>query len=149
MQPIILPDKPLNTNFDISLAYRYSAKYEEGLQQKIEINNYNVYPINLTGFTQQSSLAGKVVRKLSSIFEVFLMILDIKVLSTHFKIVQPEVLIINNGGYPGARTCRSAAIAAGIAKVENIYFSVNNVAVPYAFLYSTTILILVTVLDAV
>ncbi len=129
--PVLLKDKELNRYFKISLSYRYSVKYEEGLKQKINIDEHNVFPIRLLGYSDGDSLIDKIVRRLTSVFEIILMIYDVKIMTAHFKEVKPEILFINNGGYPGARTCRSAVIAAKIAGVKYIYFNVNNIAEPY------------------
>ena len=51
-------------------------------------------------------------------------------LYTLFKKLQPDILHINNGGYPGAITCRVAAISALCAGVPRIVFTVNNIARP-------------------
>jgi glycosyltransferase involved in cell wall biosynthesis len=41
-----------------------------------------------------------------------------------------DLLYINNGGYPGATSCRLAVIAASLAGVKKIVFNVNNMAFP-------------------
>ena len=129
--PVLLKDKKLNKLFNISLAYRHSLVYEEGLKKKIQANEHHIYPIEIVGNIGNRSLFGKLISAFSSLFEVLLMVSDIFVLLPHFKKLQPDVLIINNGGYPGARSCRSAVLAARMAKVKTIYFCVNNIAVPY------------------
>jgi L-malate glycosyltransferase len=56
---------------------------------------------------------------------------DIGRLYAMFRAEQPDVVHINNGGYPGAISCSAAAIAARIAGVPAIVYVVNNIAVPY------------------
>jgi len=56
---------------------------------------------------------------------------DIGRLYAMFRAEQPDVVHINNGGYPGAISCSAAAIAARIAGVPTIVYVVNNIAVPY------------------
>ena len=48
-----------------------------------------------------------------------------------FRAGRPDVVHINNGGYPGAISCSAAAIAARIARVPVVVYVVNNVAIPY------------------
>jgi glycosyltransferase involved in cell wall biosynthesis len=48
-----------------------------------------------------------------------------------FRAGKPNVVHINNGGYPGAISCSAAAIAARIARVPVVVYVVNNIAVPY------------------
>ena len=56
---------------------------------------------------------------------------DIGRLYALFRAEDPDVVHINNGGYPGAISCSAAAIAAHIAGVPAIVYVVNNIAVPY------------------
>ncbi|MGD0193551.1 MAG: glycosyltransferase family 4 protein [Candidatus Dormibacteria bacterium] len=48
-----------------------------------------------------------------------------------FRAERPDVVHINNGGYPGAISCSAAAIAARLASVPAVVYVVNNIAVPY------------------
>ena len=48
-----------------------------------------------------------------------------------FKRLKPDILHINNGGYPGAFSCRPSVIAARLTGVKKILFIVNNVPQPY------------------
>ena len=47
-----------------------------------------------------------------------------------FRREKPTLLHINNGGYPGARTCEMAVLSASLAGVKNIILQVNNLAEP-------------------
>ena len=46
---------------------------------------------------------------------------------------KPDVVLINNGGYPGAESCRVAALAARRAGVERVIHFVHNMAHPPAW----------------
>jgi glycosyltransferase involved in cell wall biosynthesis len=48
-----------------------------------------------------------------------------------FRAGKPDVVHINNGGYPGAISCGAAALAARLAGVPAVVYVVNNIAVPY------------------
>jgi glycosyltransferase involved in cell wall biosynthesis len=48
-----------------------------------------------------------------------------------FRAGAPDVVHINNGGYPGAISCNAAAIAARAARVPVVVYVVNNVAMAY------------------
>jgi glycosyltransferase involved in cell wall biosynthesis len=50
-----------------------------------------------------------------------------------FRQLEPDVLHINNGGYPGGETCRLAALAARAEGVRGIVHFVHNMAYPPAF----------------
>jgi glycosyltransferase involved in cell wall biosynthesis len=131
MIPVLLKDEKLNSKFNLSFSYRFSPEYQEGLSKKVKINEHKIYPIKLPGFSENRSLRSKIAFRLLSMFELVIIIYDIIIFIFHFKKINPEILFINNGGYPGARSCRSAAIAAKIVGMKHIYFNVNNIAEPY------------------
>ncbi len=43
-----------------------------------------------------------------------------------FRKIRPDILHINNGGYPGAASCRLAVVSAKLARVPKIIFHVHN-----------------------
>ncbi|OGG98962.1 MAG: hypothetical protein A2600_12335 [Candidatus Lambdaproteobacteria bacterium RIFOXYD1_FULL_56_27] len=49
-------------------------------------------------------------------------------LTDFFLTQKPDLLLINNGGYPGAKTCLTAAVAAKAAGVPKVVMMVNNLA---------------------
>ena len=42
--------------------------------------------------------------------------------------ISPDIVHINNGGYPGAKSCSTMVASAKILKIENILYQINNVA---------------------
>jgi glycosyltransferase involved in cell wall biosynthesis len=72
----------------------------------------------LNGFT--------LVVPLRQVFELW----DAKCLYRLLTRERPDVLHVNNGGFPGAGSCNAAAIAGGLARVPVVYV-VNNAAAPY------------------
>jgi len=56
---------------------------------------------------------------------------DIGRMYAEFRGGKPDVVHINNGGYPGAISCSAAAIAARAARVPVVVNVVNNIAIPY------------------
>lgn len=52
-------------------------------------------------------------------------------LAVLLKTVKPKVLHINNGGFPGAQSCRVAAVVAKLLRVPVISMTVNNTAIDY------------------
>ena len=57
--------------------------------------------------------------------------LDIQRLTRLFAETQPDVVHINNGGFPGAISCTAAAFAARRAGVRSVVYVVNNLAHGY------------------
>lgn len=58
-------------------------------------------------------------------------ILNAAQLALLLKTIKPTVLHINNGGFPGAQSCRVAAAVAKFQKVPVVSMTVNNTAVGY------------------
>lgn len=129
--PVLLKDKKLNSKFKLSFSYRYSLEYEIGLRQRLEVNQYHINKIKLPGYKESKSIISKINNRLISVLELLVVLYDIKVLFSHFKKINPDIVFINNGGYPGARSCRSAVIAAKLSGIKKIYLNINNIAEPY------------------
>jgi len=129
--PVLLKHKKLNLYYNFCLTYKYSKSYYYGLKKKLNISKYDIYPIKILSFQVKNLVVDKILKKILSIFELFFMLYEIKILITHFNKIKPDIVFINNGGYPGARSCRSAAIAAKIIGIKFIYFNVNNIAQSY------------------
>ena len=129
--PVLLKHKKLNLYYNFCLTYKYSKSYYYGLKKKINIYKHDIYPIKILSFQVKNLVVDKILKKFLSIFELFFILYEIKILILHFNKIKPDVIFINNGGYPGARSCRSAAIAAKIVGVKYIYFNVNNIAQSY------------------
>ena len=60
-----------------------------------------------------------------------LFIYEVIVLRRLFQKIKPDILHLNNGGYPAALSVRAAAIAGKLASVPKIVMVVNNLAVDY------------------
>jgi len=56
---------------------------------------------------------------------------DIGRLYAIFRTTKPDVVHINNGGFPAAASCNAAAVAARLAGVPVVVYVVNNYAVDY------------------
>lgn len=61
----------------------------------------------------------------------FCLLWDIGRLYVAFHAERPDVVHINNGGFPGAISCNAAAIAARCANVPAVVYVANNIAIPY------------------
>jgi len=123
---------------DVSLSYRYSDRYAAELRERIVLD-FPVYPL---GFRDPSELfirgrrsasplhrAGRAVSR--GVTTVPLLAHETVVLGKLFRRIQPDILHINNGGFPGALSARAAAIAGRRAKVPRVLMVVNNFAEGY------------------
>jgi glycosyltransferase involved in cell wall biosynthesis len=102
--------------------------YLTGLKYKIDVNKYEIYSVEY-GF--EKILRYVWIKRFFGLFELPLMILDVIVQYPRFRSIRADLIYINNGGYPAARTCRSAVLTARILGIKKCLLVVNNIAVPY------------------
>lgn len=134
-----LNGRSLREDFDLSYSYRHSDLYQEGLEKRIRAPHK---PIPLKLLSPESFISGPSIllnKKLKTfIFHIFLLkyiflVQNFIVLFPLFKKIKPDILHINNGGYPGAYSCQAAVIAAKAAKIPHIIYVVNNIATSYRY----------------
>jgi glycosyltransferase involved in cell wall biosynthesis len=121
--------------FQLSFSYRSTPQYEEGLRQRTPLD-FPVFPLDIPNFDSlplpsclvKFRLIAFLVRQL-----VYwpLLLREVVLLRAVLKKVRPDIVHINNGGYPGALSCRAMALAARAAGVKRVVMVVNNLAVPY------------------
>lgn len=126
----------MQTEFTISFSYRDSAPYREGVRARMS-GDVSLYPL---AFPDPSSVLPapasprslrRIVRLLSRVlFTGPLLLYEVTRLVRLFRRLSPDLVHINNGGYPAALSPRAAAIAAFVARVPSIMV-VNNLALGY------------------
>jgi len=139
----ILNSDLISRSYEISFSYRNSKLYQNEFQKKILKKNIHVYPLLIPEWEYFSKFTKFNPRLISNMFRILLMpiffiptaIYEIILLFFLFKKINPKILHINNGGYPGAFSCRMAAIAGKIAKVPKILMVVNNLIIDYKYFY--------------
>jgi glycosyltransferase involved in cell wall biosynthesis len=77
-----------------------------------------------------SSVAVRGIAKFTPLRQVAL-ISSVRRMTTLFRQERPDIVHINNGGFPGAISCNAAAIAARRANVPVVVYVVNNLARGY------------------
>lgn len=122
----------------VSFSYRSTALYEEGLSRRVqsEIPTYPLYFPNLSALTDSSLVSASRFRSVIGIlarlaFTAPVFLYETIVLFFLLRKVRPDVLHINNGGYPGALSARAAAVAGALACVPATVMVVNNMAEGY------------------
>lgn len=130
----------IHKEFDIVFAYRFSKKYAEIFHSRLKIN-INEIPLKLATFIHLfdeinklkiNLLVKKMLKTISILcFKYIFFIYNIFKLFIVFRRVKPDILHINNGGYPGAYSCISAVFAAKFARINKIVFVINNIITPY------------------
>jgi len=124
----LLDEKELKKTYSFTFSYRYSKDYEKGLRKRVSTKDIKNFPLR---FWPNNCHISNIEKLLEFIFKPFLVLLDIIILYRVFKKLEPHILFINNGGYPGARSPRSAVLAGKLVGIETILFYVNNSPVPY------------------
>ncbi len=124
--------------FALSFSYRRTALYDEGLVRRV------LAPVEMYGFAFPDlselealpaawpSLFKRIIMAILRWFLLLpLLAYEVYVLYSLFRRLQPDVLHINNGGYPGGLSTRAAALAGWLARVPVVIMVVNNMAVGY------------------
>lgn len=132
-------DEDLNKAYDLSFSFNNYPLYRQGLLQRLK-RALTTYPMRFYDFHNRSLLPDWLPSRLKSailrparlLFNGLLFCWDIIVLFRLFKKVQPDVLHLNNGAYPGAMSVRAAAVAGRLAGVRRIIMVVNNMTIPYS-----------------
>ena len=130
--------KRIREQFDFSFSYRQSTLYEQGLNARTQID-FPVYPLLFPDLSTPALLPKKIPlfirRLLFLLVRLFwtLPLLSYQILKLHrlFKQLEPDLIHINNGGYPAALSARAAVIAAKLAGKNHVVMVVNNMASDY------------------
>lgn len=122
----------------VSFSYRRSERYEQGFKQRLH-RNLPIYPITFPDLSELTKMSNEL-----SLFRKWMiraparllltgpvLIYEVVVLLRLFRKLSPDVLHINNGGYPAALSARAAVIAGKLANIPKILMVVNNMAVGY------------------
>lgn len=131
MLSVLFNNEKIRDKFELSFSYGYSKEYEEGLNNRVK-TYIKKYPINT--HLHWNRCESKGLRFLLGIFDRLLgYIFFISNILKIYQIIKgedPDIVHINNGGYPGAYSCSAAVFAAKLAGKDKIIYVVNNVAVP-------------------
>lgn len=130
-------DDDLANRYRVTFVYRYSSRYEAGFRDRVK-KNVNPIPLKLLSeIDYTANIVFKPARLLvKAVFNLFLIkywfiLWNAIVLYRVFGKERIDILHINNGGYPGAYSCMSAAFAARLRGIRKVVYVVNNVAFSY------------------
>lgn len=138
MLAVLMNSKEVRENYDISFSFRHSDQYLEGYEKRVnaQIPIYSFSFFELSDHSILPSWIPLLIRRIllkiaRNIVYGPLFIYEVIVLLYLFQKIQPDILHINNGGYPAALSARAAAIAGKLASVKSIIMVVNNLAEGY------------------
>ncbi|NQT66481.1 MAG: glycosyltransferase family 4 protein [Actinobacteria bacterium] len=140
----VITSKEFSAKYDYKLFYRFSSEYFEGMRKSFpgidtkRIKGFSFPDIETFNFYLQRQLKNeksiKFIRYLYSVgiwfFKLAIFFYETVVLYFAFVRENSTLVHINNGGYPGALSCRAASFAAKLAGKKYILFNVNNTANP-------------------
>lgn len=138
MLAVLFNSDELRAAYNISFSFRYSAEYVSGYIRRVN-STVPIYPVYFSDISDVSKLptwipilGRRIMMKLiMMIIHWPLLVYEIFVLTRLFHKIKPDILHINNGGYPAALSARAAAIAGKIANIPKIVMVVNNLATDY------------------
>lgn len=141
----ILLSKKIANNFDLEFIYGYNPSYDSRLKERFDYLNLkldNVKSIRLISpdwYGYQKSLLKKTKSKyfyllLKTIilkiarFLFISHVLNFFLLRKEILTSNPDILYINNGGYPASLQCLLTVFVARSIGISTIYFNINNMA---------------------
>ena len=131
MLTIFLNHENLFENISFSLLYRENKKYRCGLNKRVkDISKTDSINIWYFSFYDRSKFTKLIFYLARYIFAPIVFLQNLYKLTLYFKKFNPDLLYLNNGGYPGSFSVRVASTAAKILKIKTVMF-VNNIATPY------------------
>lgn len=137
MLPVLMNNSQLQEKFEVNFAFRRTREYETGLREKLD-SRIKLYPLSILDPDYMRSarffhlLSNNAIHKIASrVLRLPIFIHDIWCITKLIKRIKPDLIHINNGGYPGALSCRAAVISARIVGIKSIVMVINNIAVDY------------------
>ncbi|HME41634.1 MAG TPA: glycosyltransferase family 4 protein [Syntrophorhabdales bacterium] len=137
----LMSDGALPETYDVHYAYGYNSDYQKGVEKHIH-SAVKTYPLRLITndhlFYRIRLRIGNEALRISALLFLFPLKI-LRICGIHaawntlrlylfFLRMRPDILHINNGGYPGSLSCRLAVLSARLSGVERIVFAVNNLA---------------------
>jgi glycosyltransferase involved in cell wall biosynthesis len=133
----IINSKEIAKNYKILYSFNNYRDYREVVKDRAK--GIDLYPLNLLSngslfYKINLKIRNRAIRRIIKFPLWFIQKIGVYAvfnffkLFSFFKAIRPDILFINNGGYPGAQTCRVAVFSAKFAGIENIIFNVNNIA---------------------
>ncbi len=130
----------LSSEYELTFLYRYSVLYEEGAKKRMDMSRS--IPVSLVSELPSTSLEevkgrslpfirSKVWHLIQWVRKYYSIKKNTKILVGEFARIQPDILHINNGGYPAATSCYAAVLAARKCGISKVVYMVNNMAAGY------------------
>jgi glycosyltransferase involved in cell wall biosynthesis len=132
MLAVFFNSRKIHDKFEISFSYGYSRAYEDGFNERVK-TAVRKYPLKNTYPHWNAGGPGIVRYPAAAAKKLAQYIYFMKNICGIYRIIKrekPDIVHINNGGYPAAYSCSAVVFAAKLAGRDKIVYVVNNVAVP-------------------
>lgn len=138
MLAVLLNGGAVREGYETLLVYRGCGKYREGAAARLDpaVRLEPAAVFSADDLAAALGPLGKALRALGlvTLLKYLFALLALPVLFFKFRSFGPDIVHINDGGYPGAYSCLPAVFAARWAGAKSVVFVVNNIAVPYDLL---------------
>lgn len=139
MLTVFFSSTRLLERYNISFGYKYSRAYAEGLSMNLEsqvpMRMFKLLPEFIPPLPAGAGLVRRFLVKVANRILFWMrfpaFFFDVFIFFLYFRKNRPDILHLNNGGYPGARSVRAAAIAARLNHINRIVMVVNSTAFGY------------------
>jgi glycosyltransferase involved in cell wall biosynthesis len=137
----LMSNEELLDRYDVHYAYGYNSDYQKGVDTHIG-SAVKTYPLRLITndhlfYKIRLGIHNEVLR--ISALLLFAPLKILRLCGIHaawnalrlylfFSRIRPDILHINDGGYPGSLSCRLAVLSAKRAGIRHVIFTVNNLA---------------------
>lgn len=139
----LLGNEIIKSSFELNFAYRTHKDYETGLNidlKKFDIEAklfplhlmdnvtrfYKINTLRLPGFVKQLLKLPFHIAQQMGLYRWY----NVAALTRFLKKVKPDMIHVNNGGYPGAGSCNHLVLAAKKSGICKVVYQVNNIAEP-------------------
>lgn len=139
MLAVFFSSSRLLSNYDVSFGYRYSKAYAKGLSEHVKTpipsKKFKLLPeciyIQSAGSNTIRLFFIKVIDRILRWLKYPTFLINLIIFYLYFRKNRPDILHLNNGGYPGALSILAAVIAARLNRIKKIIMVVNSTAFGY------------------
>lgn len=136
MLALIINNPHYFSDASFTLSFRDTDVYLEGFRDRVRIpvplHKVRAKIVNALLDNPSAFRSVRLARAMVFAFlQPYIFAVSIAQLTRILRQVRPDIVHVNNGGYPGALSARATVIAASILRIDSIVMVVNNQAVPY------------------
>jgi len=131
-------DKKFRNEFEVSFITSQSERYLKEFLM-FYVPDFDYYQVRFpkqfhpsSDFKYLPRSISVLCRKVTEIlYRIPIVVIDICLLIPHLRRIKPDIVHINNGGYPGSPSAMAMVLASRIVGVHSIFMVVNNEALDY------------------